>query len=321
MSNSNIESKDSNDKWETSEKVEKELKYVPEYEELKEIPTGNSVRALISGTPGAGKTEFCGTAGDGLLLINVGKGVETLQNKGFIIRNPKAQNIKVINIDKIFDKKGELPSEQEMVNAISDAVYHATRTQRWLKTVAIDDMSEYRFYALWQGMEINKVLGRSQSFEQSKKHDMPLPVVQDFGVEMGVVEDFLRWFCDDAYQREYNIIVTSHTRHVYKKALDGNGKPIMGQPPTLIKELPGFTGQTFPDYIPRLFSIVGQLEPNVNARTGENNPRLRLAGDSSKCVKHRYSGVLPEYMDNPRFDTIIEAIKSNRAINKDGKIV
>lgn len=307
------------DQIEDKEKVEKELKFIPQYVEAKDIPTGNSVRALISGVPGAGKTEFVFTAGEGTLLINTGKGIETKDSIGLKSRNPDWSRLRVVDLDKMFTTKGELPSPQQMVDAICDTVYHATRTQPWLKTVAIDDMTEFRFYALARGMQINKELGRSQSEEASKKYDLPLPVVQDFGTEMNIVEDFLRWLNEDAYNKEYNIIITSHTRHVYKKPVDANGKIIMGQPGILVKELPGFTGQTFPDYIPRLFSIVGQLEPNVS-NEGGNRPRLRLVGGSDKCVKHRYSGILPEYMDNPRFDTILEAIKSNRSIGKDGKL-
>lgn len=306
-------------KLEDQKKVESELQFIPEYQDAKDIPTGNSVRALISGVPGAGKTEFIFTAGDGVLLVNTGKGIETKDSIGLQRRNPNWGMVKVVDLDKMFDKKGGLPTMQQTVAAISDAVYHATRTQSWLRTVAIDDMTEFRFYALWRGMEIMKETGKSQSFDTSVKYDMPMPVVQDFGAEMGIVEDFLRWLNEDAYNREYNIIITSHTRHIYKKPVDQNGRIAMGQPPVLVRELPGFTGQTFPDYIPRLFSIVGQLEPNVS-NEGGNRPRLRLVGGPDKCVKHRYSGILPEYMDNPRFDTILEAIKSNRPIGKDGKL-
>lgn len=296
------------------EKIEKELKFIPQYQELDEIPTGSSIRMLGFGGPGTGKTEFVLTMGEGTCLINIGRGEETLQNNGAKSRN-KNIKISVVDLDKMLDKKDGTPPEPlEVINAISDTVYHATRV-RGFKKIAIDDMTEFRSHALYQALKINKDLKKSSSWDFTEKNDgLMLPVVQDFGTEMSIVEDFLRHLCNDAYDKEYHLYVTAHTRAIYRKALDGAGKPIIGEPKVLVRELPGFTGETFPDNIPRLFSIVGMFNQNGIDKNGDQRIRLYLQGDSTRRVKHRYSGILPEYLDNPRFDKIEAAIKSNQKL-------
>lgn len=320
MTNSNQESKSSNGKTtltpEEVKKIESELEFIPEYLTEEDLPTGDSVRMLGYGGPGSGKTEFCVTGAEETVILNIGKGIETIQNLGAKKRNPN-RKISIIDIDRILKRKdGKPPTDLEMIAALSDAVYHATRVKGF-KNICIDDMTEFRHYALLKGMKINLEQGKSKSYEQYEKNDeLMTPVVQDFGVEMNIVEDFLRWLCNDAYELSYNIIVTAHTRYIYKKVRDQSGKAIIGETPTLDRELPGFTGQTFPDYIPRLFSIVGMFQQAGVQNDGSSRIRLYLQGGRDRCVKHRYSGVLPEYLDNPRFDKIVAAIKSNIPLSK-----
>lgn len=295
-------------------KIESELTFIPQYEDLDEIPTGSSIRMLGFGGPGTGKTEFVLTMGEGTCLINLGRGEETLKNLGAKSRNKNAK-LTVVDLNKVLDKKdGSTPEPIEMINAISDSVYHAI-TVKGFKKIAIDDMTEYRTYALLQALKINKEQGKSKSYDFTLANDgLMMPVVQDFGTEMNLVEDFLRWLCNEAYDREFHVYITAHTRAIYRKSLDAKGSPIIGEPKVLVRELPGFTGETFPDNIPRLFSIVGMFNQNGVNKDGDQRIRLYLQGDSTRRVKHRYSGILPEFLDNPRFDKIEAAIKSNQKL-------
>lgn len=290
-------------------KVELEI---PPFKTLSELQPAQGITILYYGGSGSGKTRFLGTAGSRTLILDTGKGIETLLSPEFK-KNVGANPI----IVSIRERMGVLDAIPEIATALDccyDVINHAVKNFRdKFDTIAIDDMTEIRRFAMFKGLELNQQLGRSHTRESAIKLSHVVPAVQDWGMEMGVVEQFVVSATDFAKDNNLHLIMAAHERVEYDKAKDSKGNPLIGGTPTVRAVRPGFTGQTFPDDIPRVFDEVWHAEIIGGGESG-TVWRARIYGDEIVVAKTRHGGVFTTVEKDPNFLRMLKRIKD--AYNK-----
>jgi hypothetical protein len=153
-----------------------------------------------------------------------------------------------------------------------------------------------------KSLEINQKLGRSQSLTKTtKQFDVTIPAVQDYGMEMNLIEQFIIAYTNIAKENGKHLIMTAHQRLTYAK-----GDKI-GDAPVLKKVAPGFTGQTFPDQVSAFFDNVWYAEVVAGGRTGSVF-RCRTVGDDVITAKSRNGGVFATVETNPNFLKLVDKL-------------
>lgn len=267
-------------------------------------PPAECTTLLYYGASGAGKTAFAGSAGSETLFINIGDGIETLLSPWF--KQVYGYNPIVRDVNERLGARG-MPIEASAFDATSDVLDEALNDfPDKFKTIVIDDVTSLRRFAMNKGLEINSKLGRSKSLENvSKKFDVTIPAVQDYGIEMNLIEQFIAAYTSLAKRANKHLIITAHQRITYRK-----GDKI-GDVPTMAKVSPGFTGQTFPDQVPAYFDNVWHAEVVAGGRTGSVY-RCRTVGDDVIVAKSRNGGVFSAVETNPNFTEMINRIQNWR---------
>lgn len=267
---------------------------------LNDLPLGESVSLLLYGSAGSGKTHLIGTAGSRTLIINTGLGITTLQSKGFRKHHP--------NINPIIETVQEqvLPDHAEAFDKCCDILDAYLNIKHPMyneyDTVAIDDTTALKRFAMAKGLEVNAKEGKSTSLAKSKASGVIQKAVQDYGLEMDFIDQFIIHYVSECKRLNKHFILTAHERVEYNKPSK------IGEQPTVNKIRPGFTGQTFPDSVTGHFDMVWRMEP-VGA--GERILyQARTAGDSSLVAKTRWAGSFKVIETNPNFLEIIQRIKN-----------
>lgn len=266
---------------------------------LSEIPRGESITSLFYGPAGTGKTILCATSGDRSLFVNIGNGITSLQNDWF---RKYSGNSNPIVETIIEDRVPDIAKGFDLVCDVIDD-YLKTKSKEF-DTVIVDDVTALRRMAMNKGLEINQKLNRSKT--KSLSEDVIIPGVQDYGVEMNLIEQFVGEYTEIMRKEGKNFIMTAHDRITYKKG------PNIGDIPTIHKISPGFTGQTFPDAVTGMFDLVWRLEA---VGSGINTLyRARTQGDEVLTAKSRFPGIFPTLYSNPNFQNIVKAIKTQTPI-------
>lgn len=262
--------------------------------QLKDVQTSTLTNVLSYGPSGTGKTWFGGTAGPRTLFINIGNGIKTIQSPLFKKQYPGHDEMLVASINEPMDSHG-YPLVADAFDIVTDTIDAALKTAGdRFDTIVIDDASALRRFALNKGLEINQKLGRSKSDEMSDKYEVQVIAVQDYAIEMNLIEQFVAGYSVIARENGKHLIVTAHERNVYKK-----GDKI-GEAPMLYKIKPGFTGQTFPDSVTQYFDWVMHMESVAGGSQGTVY-RARLAGDDVLTAKCRDAGVFGSVEVDPNF--------------------
>lgn len=274
-----------------------------------ELPKAESITLLAYGGSGAGKTFFCGTAGSRTLIVDCGAGHTTLQSPRFKKLHPDCDPI-IVDIAKYVKPSG-LSNMTEGFDLICDVIEQALDHQgENFDTLAIDDMTAVRRYAMAKAVTLNKEMGgKSQTAVHAEKHGVILPTVADFGSEMAIIEQFLSHYITLAKSYKKHLIVTAHERLTYSKPSK------IGDPPSLTNTRPGFTGQTFPDDVTGLFDEVWKFEV-IGTGSGEMY-RANFVGGEQLTAKSRNAGIFDSLVDrsntsviqNPDFSKLIKLIK------------
>lgn len=264
---------------------------------LSDIPPGSSITILAYGAAGTGKTEFCGTAGSRAGIINCGLGIVTLQSPGFKKRHPNVNP----RVETIVEEA--IPDNAEAFDKVCD-VADAFLDCDDVDTLIIDDVTALRRFALNKGLEINQITGKSQSLVTSKKNSARIVAVQDYGIEMDLIEQFIVEYTGICKAKNKNLIITAHERLTYNKPAQ------IGAPATLNSTRPGFTGQTFPDQVTQHFDFIWHF---FTQGAGERILyKARTAGDSGLVAKTRWSGLFPVIVDNPNFLDIVNKVRESK---------
>lgn len=264
---------------------------------LSELLKGSSIAQLYYGGSGTGKTNYCGSAGSDSVGINIGGGLSTIQSDRF----KKAYN----NADPVIETVIE-PAVPDTAKAFDEVCDHMDRylddptLLSTYNTIWVDDITALRRFALNKGLEINQKLGKSKSAGLSKLYDVSVTTVQDYAIEMSLIEQFVVHYIGKCRERNKHLIMTAHER------INFNAPTTMGAEPTVSSIKPGFTGRTFPDAVTGHFDLVWHAE---KLGGGEQiRYRARTVGDGS-LTAHTKIGTFPTIYENPNFLEVIRKIQ------------
>lgn len=260
-----------------------------------------STTLLLYGNSGTGKTFFIGSAGNRTLIISPSNGLSTLQSKLF------TRDIGSNPIIEVIDEE-PLPPKATAFDKYSDVIdLYLEKHLDEFDTIIVDDATALRRVALTKGLELNSKLGRSKTLGQSK--EVIVPTVQDYGIEMNLVEQFCRHYTALCKNVKKNFVLTAHERQIYEKAEK------IGELDILKKILPGFTGKTFPDDITGLFDCTWHTE--IRGAGDRTYYQIRTQGDSQVVAKTRWGGLFPVLIEKqPRLDVVFNCIKTQTPIPK-----
>lgn len=269
---------------------------------LDQKPIGNGETFLIYGGTGTGKTEFCGTAGDRTLFLNIGNGLKTIQSPGFKLRHKS--NPIVIDIKEKTNSYGVF-EEARAYDMVCDSIdYALSNFSDDFDFVVLDDAASFNNAALNKGIESNALSGKSKTLSEIRRTNVMSAAIQDYGAEMNLVEQFLFGTVNLLKDSNKHFVMTAHLRETFVK-----GDKI-GELPKLHSVRPGFTGQTFPDVVPGFFDNVFLMQ----CVGGGNKAvyRATTAGDEIRYAKTRHSGLFDTVETNPNLLKFIERIRSGK---------
>ena len=250
---------------------------------LSEHTSHESVTTLLYGGSGTGKTFLAASAGSDTLIITPSNGLATLKSPLFKTICPGIDPIIVVNNEE------PMPNRAYGFDKLSDIIdLHLEKHRDEIKTIVVEDATNMRRMAMNKGLELNQKLGLSKTLGKSK--EVIVPTVQDYGIEMNLIEQFMRYYTVMCKELNINFIVTAHERFTFGKA-EGIG----GQPP-LIAIRPGFTGQTFPEDITGLFDLTWHTE--VRGASDRTFYQVRTAGDAVLSAKTRWGGLFPTLIES-----------------------
>ncbi len=248
---------------------------------LSDHKTDEAVTALIYGASGSGKTFLAGTVGNDALIVTPSNGAATLKSPLFrqlVGTNPYLEIV----------HEEPMPEKATGFDLVSDIVDRYLKEKRnEIKTIVVEDSTNLRRMAMNKGLELNQQLNRSKTKQNQK--EVIVPTIQDYSIEMNLIEQFVRYYTEVCKQLNINFVMTAHERIQH-------GKPeSLGQPAPVIMIRPAFTGQTFPDDITGLFDITWHTETRgANDRVWY---QLRTAGDSVIAAKTRTGGLFPTLIE------------------------
>lgn len=273
--------------------------YVPakgatfQFKRLKERKPGESWILLDYGPSKTGKTWFAGTAGPRTLFINVGDGMETLLGKEYLAKFPAVQDMIFVDIREMADSPES--AFDKTCLAIDEAL---AKFSDDFDTIVLDEATAYRKYAMNKAMQLNR---RKDGPIRNRLDDFIRPEIDDFGVEMDMIQWFLGTYIPIFKERKKHFIMLAHERQIFNKAAK------IGDEQTLKKVLPGFTGKTFPDNVPAYFDDVWHSE---TYRAGANVfYQVRTAGSDSMIAGSRHGGVFALEEKNPNFLEMLSRIQ------------
>lgn len=273
---------------------------IVEAKRLSAMPFAESLTMLVYGASGSGKTYFAGTAGTRTLIMNIGSGIATLQAPDFTAKYQANPLIITIPVD-----------HAGSYDVLTDNLDHYLQNRSdEFDTIIIDDASSLHRSALNKAVQINADLQKSQTIHTLNKHGVIVPVVQDYGEEMNVITHFLSTYTEVAKSLNKHLVITAHVKETWKKALK------IGDPPTLSRVRPAFTGQTFPDAVPGYFDEVWYFD--VIGRGDKKKYRIKTMGDEIIVAKTRHGGIFSELESNLDFQTTVQKIKARKYIYGEG---
>lgn len=279
---------------------------VPEFKFLSEKSEDQHWSWLIYGASGSGKTRLTGTLGSRTLIIDNGNGISTLQSPTFQ-RDIKSNPI-IVSLSEKIGQRGVFESAV-VYDAICDTIdYALQKFPEKFDAIVVDDATQLRRGALNKGLEFNQSTGKSKTLSQRDNNNMIVPAVQDYGIEMNLIEQFIASYTSICKDAGKHLIINAHERISFKK----DGK--IGDTPVIHKIVPGFTGQTFPDTVPNYFDNVWRMEV---VGSGSNRVwRATTQGTEYLTAKTRIAGIVDTVETNPNFLKLIEKFCKNELKGK-----
>jgi hypothetical protein len=259
---------------------------------LHDIAPAKAITLLVYGGAGTGKTHLLGTTGSRGVILDLGKGLQTLLSPYWRKRFPQHNPTVIQFIDS--DSHGLLSKVPKIFDDVCRELDRLlTKQADDFDTICVDDATALRAQAMQKGLLLNASRGRSKGYDQSKEGGAVLPEVGDYGVEMSLMEQFVAHYTQACLQAGKNFILVAHERITYNRATG------IGEPPTVRRIGPAFTGQTFPDQIALYFDNVWQ------SSIRREGPRVlycvRTVGDAITVGKTRLAGSLTAVEMDPDF--------------------
>lgn len=269
------------------------------FKQLSEIEVDFSITTLVYGDSKAGKTWFAGTAGSRTLYIyfREGEGIVTLKSPLFKEKHPNVDPISVCI---------EETDEVSAFDAVGDTIDHALdRFPERFDTIVLDEATAFRRRAMWKGLGISKEENRSKTLAkvQNRSDNFFIPAIQDYGMEMNLVEWWVATYTELCKRVGKHLIVCAHSRETFAKLDESK----VNSPEVRIKVRPGFTGKTFPDTITAYFDNIWYIE-----RVGKTSVhRIKIYGNEVIQAGTRYAGVFGSVETNPDFLKMAQKIKES----------
>lgn len=277
---------------------------VPEFHTLDEIPKAESETFLLYGASGAGKTRLLGTCGDRTVIISNGGGLSTLKSPKFkelVGSNPIVVELNAKKPDDFFS----------LHDALCDTLdYALEKLSDKFDFLCIDDATFMRRAAMYKGVEIGDDRGTSQTKKKVlNKFDELAPAVQDFGMEMNILDTFFASYTQICKEAKKHFIVCAHERLTFKKPDQIGGQP------ELIRTAPSFTGvDKNPSGVALYFDNVWYLEC-LSAEQGMW--RIKTVGHDKLIAKTRYDGVFEKSIPVPaQGKFMLDVVKKMQEANK-----
>ena len=271
---------------------------------LSELPAYEPIAGLIYGASRSGKTFLCGTLGSRTAWVNIGLGIATIKSSYFrnLIKSQTGEDfnplIETVTEDSIPDKPDGYTQVCNLVESFLE--------MKDIDHIVIDDLTQLRRMGMTEAMEVNEMLGKSQSLKESKRVKALSPAIQDYGQEMSLTQQFCANYIRDCKVQGKNLFLTAHER----KFLNPASRP--GGEETVRKITPGFTGKTHPDEVTGLFDFVWHME---SFGAGERIKYYAITeGDSAVQAGTRYPKIFPSRWENPNLLKAVEAIKKGEAV-------
>jgi hypothetical protein len=283
------------------------------FETLDELKDARTITQLYYGGSGVGKTMYVGSAGPRTLIVNIGNGIVTIRSPEAKRRYYKDGKMPiVVTIREEIDKETKVFKVARAFDQVEEAiVIGLDHFADQFDTIAIDDASYLRTFAMNKGLEMSDELNKSQSLKKGRETGAIMFAVQDYGAEMKLIEDFVTQtidFCKDAGK---HLLLTAHERWTWRKIRDQQGK-VIGEEVDKVK--PGFTGRTFPDDVTKHFDLVWRAD------VVQANPLsvYRAQTEMSKGItaKSRYPGVFESIEKSPNFLAVVARI--HKSLNIQG---
>jgi hypothetical protein len=264
---------------------------------LSDLEIGESIIQLYYGGSGTGKTTYCGSAGSRSLIINIGGGLTSIQSSAWRKLHPNHNPF----VETIVEEgQPKVAKAFDQVCDIMDTYLKAHGDE--IDTFIIDDITALRRFAMNKGLEVNQKLGRSKSKNTSDQYDVNIITVQDYNLEMQLIEQFVVEYIGICRAAKKHLIMTAHERITY------NTPQTIGAEPTVSSIKPGFTGRTFPDAVTGYFDLVWHAE---KLGGGERiNYRARTIGDGSLTAHTKFRGIFPVIYENPDFLDVVKKIQT-----------
>lgn len=269
-------------------------------------PMLSGIPALFYGAAGSGKTELAATAGSDTLIVNTGKGMATLLSPGFRSRHPKDLP-DIVDISETISDHGYVKSTQ-VYDLVCDVIDDQLKKNHdKYRTIVLDDLTSLRRSALIKGMEINQASGRSQSANISKTLKLPIKSVQDYGIEMDLIAQFISGYVEILGSLGINFVVLAHERVTYKKS------DKVGEVASIQRIRPAVTGEKFPDDLPQYFDLIGYCY--VLASGDKPVHKVKFSLDNIILAKNRWGGVKVN-PDNPSDKETYDGSVTNLNLSK-----
>ena len=267
---------------------------------LNDMKQDESVTGIFFGPSGTGKTALLGSGGDRNLIVCPANGVVTLLSKWYKDTMKMNPYIEIVDEEPIPDgAKG-----YDMVSEKIEEYFEKHLDE--FDTFCVDDCTNLRRMAMNKGLEVNQKLNRSQSLTKYvKNNQIIIREQQDYNIEMGFIEQFMRHWTMTAKNYKKNFFITAHERLEWKKAEKIGGED------TVLKNRPGFTGKTFPSDITGLFDLTWHLE---TLGSGDRVfYQIRTQGSSIIEAKTRWGGIFPPLIERaPTLLVILDHIKNQK---------
>lgn len=283
------------------------------FELLNEQEQDRYITLLYFGGNGTGKTYFIATAGSRTLIINIGNGLVTINNPLIKAKFYQDGLPIVSTIHEERDPKTNIFKSADAWDKVADAIdFGLKHFSDKFDTIVIDDASMLKAFAAHKGLELSEPSGKSHTLKNARSDGAIAMAIQDYGMEMALIEQFVAGTIALCKSRRKHFILTAHVRETFKKLKDAQGK-VIGE--EVEKTRPGFTGRTFPDDIARHFDMVWY----ATVLQASPAPVFRAQTNESKSInaKSRYPGVFDEHELNPNFLDIVRRVHSSL----DGKIL
>lgn len=268
---------------------------------------------LLYGGNATGKTYTIATAGSRQLILNIGNGLVTINNPLVRALYFKDGPPITTTIQEERDPKTNIFKAADAWDKVADAIDLALKhfPDRF-DTITVDDASQLKTFAQNKGLEISASGGKSHTLKHARDQGAISLAIQDYGMEMALIEQFVAGTISLCKAHKKNFILTAHERLTYKKLKGPDGR-VVGEEVEKIR--PGFTGRTFPDDIARHFDLVWRMEV---LQASPNNLYVATTEESNKInAKSRYPGVFDKREASPNFLQALVRIRSSL----DGKIL